>query len=60
MGAANERRRYNVTSSLIGWRHTFTMICGKPLSITCPIKILIIAVINPLSAVSKSLYLQLT
>ena len=22
MGSANERRRYNVTSSLIGWAHT--------------------------------------
>ena len=24
MGSANERRRYNVTSSLIGWAHTKT------------------------------------
>ena len=22
MGSANERRRYNVTSSIIGWAHT--------------------------------------
>ena len=24
MGPANKRRRYNVTTSLIGWAHTYT------------------------------------
>ena len=25
MGSANERRRYNVTASLVGWSHTHTI-----------------------------------
>ena len=28
MRSANERRRYNVTSSLIGWAHIYKMIPG--------------------------------
>ena len=39
MGSANERRRYSVTSSLIGWAHTMDYPRGRIVS-TCTIRVL--------------------